>query len=253
MLEFIDFCGGYGKKDVLCDLSLALPNASLTCVIGENGCGKSTLLKGALGLLPSCRGTVLIDGAPLAQMKRRDVAVRLSYLPQERKMPDMTVLQTVLNGRFPHVKYPYRYSKKDKEIAWDAMRRMKVDALAEAFLSELSGGLRQKVYIAMALAQETDHILLDEPTAHLDVGHTIALMRELRALAASGKAVIAVLHDLPLALEYADRIIALHEGQLVFDGAPRELLKTDLPMRIFGASVQTVQAEGKTFYHMDVM
>lgn len=251
MLELKNICARYGKREVLHAVDACFAAGTFTCIVGANGSGKSTLLKTALGILDAQQGDVCLDGISLRQMERREIAKRISYLAQERKLPAMTVAELVLHGRFPYLRYPYRYGAKDHAAAQDAMRAMRIDSFSDRLLAELSGGMRQKAYIAMALAQNTDHILLDEPTSSLDIGHALALMRDLRALADAGKTVIAVMHDLPLALGGSDRILALEDGRVVFDGTPEAFVQADIAARLFGVSLCATQEKDGIYYRTE--
>ena len=199
MLELKNISAGYGSKNVLSDITVSFEKGKLTSIIGVNGCGKSTLIKAILGILPLSGGKVIIDGCDLQSMSRNEIAKRIAYLAQGKNTPDMTVEQMVLHGRFPYLSYPRRYRKTDHEFARKAMETVGILHLADKPLYELSGGMRQNAYIAMALAQNTDYILLDEPTTYLDIAHQLDLMRILRGLADRKKGIITVMHDLPLA------------------------------------------------------
>lgn len=187
MLEMKNICAGYGKKEILHNLSVPFGKGTLTSVIGTNGCGKSTLLKTMLGLVPCTLGQLSVDGKSLSLMKRTEIAKRIAYLAQGKSLPDMTVEQMVLHGRFPHLSYPRSYTKKDRAIAQAAVERTGIKESAAQPMAALSGGMRQNAYLAMALAQDTDYILLDEPTTYLDIGHQLGLMNMLRQLAETGK------------------------------------------------------------------
>jgi iron complex transport system ATP-binding protein len=204
MLEIKNVTAGYPGRPVLQDISLTVPRGAVTVIAGPNGCGKSTLLKALAGILPAA-GSVTLDGGELLTMSGRERARKVAFLPQNRQIPEITVKNLVLHGRFPYLSYPRRYRQQDREVARAAMERLGIAQLASEPLSTLSGGQRQRVYIAMALAQETEYILLDEPTTYLDMGSGFALMDILKELAEGGKGIVAVLHDLPLALEYAHR------------------------------------------------
>ena len=164
MIEIKNLSAGYGSKTVLGGVNAKFETGKLTSIVGVNGCGKSTLLKSILGILPPSDGEILLDGVPLTEMSRNAIAKRVAYLSQGMAVPDMTVGQLVIHGRFPYLSYPRRYSTADREIAREAMDAVGISELADSPLSSLSGGMRQNAYIAMALAQDTDHILLDEPT-----------------------------------------------------------------------------------------
>ncbi len=237
MIEIKNLTGGYGRTDVLHGIDITLERGKLTSVIGPNGSGKSTLLKTLIGILRSSGGEVLIDGARTTELSQKEIAKRVAYLPQGRRTPDMTVLSAVLHGRFPHLGYPRRYTERDREIAFAAMERAGVTELADRRLDTLSGGMRQSAYIAMALAQDTDYILLDEPTTHLDISHQLRLMVLLAGLAAEGRGIIAVMHDLPLALSYSDRVVVLDNGRVAADGTPDELVCGGAVKRVLGVEM----------------
>ena len=251
VIELKNICAGYGGEDVLKNVSLDLPEGKLTAIVGTNGSGKSTLLKAAVGILPLTAGEILLDQMPTAGLSRRDIAKKISYLAQGKSVPCMTVEQMVLHGRFPHLKYPRRYSKTDREISQNALRQMGIANLADRPLPLLSGGLRQKAYIAMALAQDTGHILLDEPTTYLDIMGQLELMKTLRALAAKGKGVVAVMHDLPLAFGCADRIVVLQNGGIAACDTPEKVCKSGLIRDIFGVELQYCPAENYYHYQYD--
>ena len=163
----------------------------------------------------------------------------------------MTVAQTVLHGRFAHLNYPRIYSSRDRAIADDCIQRMGLSHLADTPISELSGGIQQNVYIAMALAGCSDYILLDEPTTYLDVANKFQLMNTLKELSQAGKGVVAVLHDLTLAMQFADEIIVIDDGHLVAKDAPEKLFHSDIITRIFGVTVGRSLTENGYVYYLD--
>ena len=248
MLDVRGLTAGYGKKEVLHDLSVSLEAGKLTVIIGPNGCGKSTLLKAVLGLIPRAEGEVVLDGVPFSTLRRQEIARRIAYLAQGASIPDMIVEELVLRGRFPYLSYPRGYTQKDRDLARLAMERVGIAALAREPMSALSGGLRQTAYIAMALAQGTDSILLDEPTTYLDVAHQLALMKLLRQLSAEGRGITAVMHDLPLALNFADTVAVMAEGKIVMVGAPREIAASGVIGAVFG--VEVMQTDGEYWCRM---
>jgi iron complex transport system ATP-binding protein len=237
VIELNCISAGYGRKIVLQDVSANFEKGKLTGIIGVNGCGKSTLLKTVLGIVPMTSGDVTIDGVPLSGMNRNNIARRIAYLSQGKSTPDMTVEQLVLHGRFPHLSYPRRYTKQDYEIALEAMEQMGITEYAHSPLHTLSGGMRQNAYIAMALAQGTDYVLLDEPTTYLDIGHQLELMKILRKLADSGKGVVTVMHDLPMAFTFSDKIILISNGTVVCDSSPEKVYAQNVVDRFFGISL----------------
>lgn len=234
MLEIKNVTAGYGKQPVLNGVNATFEKRKLTSIIGVNGCGKSTLLKVMLGILPITDGIVEIDGRALSSLKRNEIAQRIAYLSQGKNTPDMTVMQMVLHGRFPYLSYPRRYTSRDREIAFSAMEKVGIADLAEKPLYSLSGGMRQNSYIAMTLAQDTDYILLDEPTTYLDIAHQLDLMRILRELADGGKGVITVMHDLPMAFSFSDKIILMNEGEILSGAAPEQIYQQNTIPQVFG-------------------
>lgn len=233
MLEIQGLTAGYPGRTVLRDVTFSVNTGSVTAIIGPNGSGKSTLLKTLCGILSPERGSIRLDGADLAALSAGERAKKVSYLAQGPRIPEMTVRQLVRHGRFPYLRYPRRYSREDLAIAEAAMSQMQLTELGDTPLAQLSGGQRQSAYIAMSLAQQTPVVLLDEPTAFQDVAHRIALMEQAAALAAAGKTVLLVLHDLSLALEYAHQVVVLSDGAVVTRGSPEAVFRSGWLDRVF--------------------
>ena len=198
MLEARNLSAGYPGRAVLAGVSLAARPGRVLALLGPNGCGKSTLLRTMAGLLPPLGGEVLLDGR--RDYSPRQAAQRVAYLPQSRTAPNITVRRLVLHGRFPYLSYPRRYGREDYEAVDRALAAADALDLADRPLPELSGGQRQKAYLAMALAQETEAILMDEPTTFLDIRHQLEVLALVRRLAEEGRGVVLALHDLCLAL-----------------------------------------------------
>lgn len=243
MLELKNVCAGYGKKQILKDIALSFSKSELVTIIGPNGSGKSTMLKTVMGILPLTSGEVYIDGESTNALSRRQVAVKIAYLSQGKNVPDMTVSQLCLHGRFPHLSYPRRYSERDREIVASALKELGISELADRPLSSLSGGMRQNAYIALSLAQDTDYILLDEPTSYLDISHQLELMRTMKKLVNGGKGVVAVLHDLPLAFAFSDRIAVIKDGTIITEGAPNEIYNNPIIHEVFGVELDYSEEE----------
>lgn len=248
MLELKNISSGYGKTKIIDDVSVAIEKGKLTVVLGVNGCGKSTLLKASVGILPLFCGKIIIDGQDIGTMSRNDVAKRVSYLAQGISTPDMTVEQMVLHGRFPYLSYPRRYTQSDKDIAQKAMDAVNILEFSYRHLSTLSGGMRQTAYIAMALAQDTDYILLDEPTTHLDVSNRFKIMNLLKNLAQKGKGVVCVLHDIELALKYSDSIILMQNGKLIASGDATQESLINKIADAFNVSITMINNNDKIHY-----
>lgn len=249
LIELRNLSAGHAGRPVLTDISLAFPPGQITVLAGPNGCGKTTLLRTALGLQPPLAGQVLYDGRPAADLTAREIARCAAYLPQSRTVPGITGRALVLHGRFPWLDWPRRYRPADYAAVQAALEKADAAALADRPLPELSGGERQKLYLAMALAQDTPTVFLDEPTTGLDIRHQLALPDTARALAAEGKAVVAVLHDLCLALRCADTLAVFADGQLQAAGPPADVLQSGTLQAVFGVTVCKVDTpDGPRYY-----
>ena len=250
MIELESLCAGYPGRAVLKDVSLCFPAGRVVILVGPNGSGKSTLLRTALGLQPKTGGRVLLDGIPIEALTARQTALKAAYLPQSRAVPNITARRMVLHGRFPHLSFPRRYRAEDYRAAERALAWAGAEDIADRPMQELSGGQRQKVYLAMALAQETETVFMDEPTTYLDVRHQIEVMAVARRLAQDGKAVVLVLHDLCLAMRFADEIAVLSNGGLAYQGTPEAVYQDGVLTRVFGAALERVETEtGWRYYY----
>ncbi|HZO98034.1 MAG TPA: ABC transporter ATP-binding protein [Gaiellaceae bacterium] len=240
-----DACVSLGGRRVVDRATLVVEAGEWVTLIGPNGAGKSTLLRAIAGLLPF-GGSIELDGAPVRRLKRREVARRLAFVPQSPLLPpDLTVREYVLLGRTPHIGQLGAESARDAAAAARALGRLELDALAARPLRTLSGGERQRAVLARALAQEAPLLLLDEPTTALDVGRqqqALELVAELRA--GSALTVLSAMHELTLALQYADRIVLLSEGRIVAAGAPEEVATEELISTHYRADVR-VLADGE--------
>ena len=251
MVEIRNITSGYPGKPVLEDLSLTIPRGKVTVLLGPNGCGKSTLLKTICGILTARNGQVLMEGEDILTLPRQELARKTAYLAQSRQVPDITVGRLVLHGRFPHLGYPRRYRKRDYILADEAMKTMGILELKELPVSALSGGQRQKVYIAMALAQDTPVILLDEPTTYLDISHQLKLMEQARELTRRGKTVVMILHDLPHAFRTADHIVLMKDGAVAAEGNPEAIYRSGEVGRVFGVDLRRVETEAGWRYYCE--
>lgn len=233
VIEFQSVSAGYGKKQALDQIAVTFRRGCISLLVGPNGCGKSTLLKTADALLKPWSGRVLVDGTPLDKLTHKQLAQKVAYLPQSRSVGSITVRQLVLHGRFPYLGYPRRYRQEDIRAVEQAMEWVGIGELSGRMLPELSGGERQKAYLAMALAQGTNCILLDEPTTYLDISHQLELMALSRRLRDAGKAVVMVLHDLNLALRWGDQITLMQQGRVLDTGTPDQLCSRGEIERVF--------------------
>jgi iron complex transport system ATP-binding protein len=231
-----------GERPVLDGASLALGFGEVLVLAGRNGAGKTTLLRIATGLAAPSAGRVELEGRSLAQLTRAEIARSVALVPQDTQVPfPFSALEIVLMGRAPHLRAFGFESREDRRIAGACMERLGIAGLAARGIDELSGGERQLVSIARALAQEPRVLLLDEPSAHLDLAHRLALEALLRDLAREGKAALLVSHDLAGAARVADRIALLASGRVLASGAPRDVLRAELMREAFGVEALLVE------------
>ena len=234
---------GYDGADIISGLSLDVPNARVTSIIGPNGCGKSTLLRGLGRLLSPRAGEVLLDGTPLREHSTRHIATRISVLPQTPTAPSgLTVADLVSRGRHPRQKWYQQFSTSDESIVESALAATDILGLADTPLEDLSGGQRQRAWISMTLAQETGILLLDEPTTYLDLAHQVDVLELVRRLNREhGRTVVMVLHDISLAARYSDHIVAMKSGAIVAQGTPAEVITPERLLDVFGLEAHVVQ------------
>lgn len=250
MIELKRLTVGFPGRKVLEDVDLTFRPGEVTVLLGPNGSGKTTLMRTVLGLLPALGGEVLVDGIPAAELSLKEKALKMAYLAQFRSVPNITAERMVLHGRFPHLSYPRRCRPEDRACVREAMERAGVTEFAGRSLGELSGGQRQRVYLAMALAQDTPYVFFDEPTTYLDVKRQLEVMEMARALAARGKGVVLVIHDLCLALRTADRLAVLDGGKIRCCGTPQEIFAGGVLDEVFGVHVRCLDTEqGLRYYY----
>ena len=226
----------YDDLAVVNELSLAIPLRQITALIGANGSGKSTLLKGLSRMMAPRGGAVYLDGQAIHRLPTRQVARQLAVLPQRPEAPDgISVRELVALGRFPHQGFLGAFSAEDDAKIEAALRITGMSELAQAVLGELSGGQRQLAWIAMALAQDTELLLLDEPTTFLDMAHQFEVLEVLQRLhATERRTIVMVLHDVNQAARYAHCMVALVAGRIVACGAPHEIVAPAVLAEVFG-------------------
>jgi iron complex transport system ATP-binding protein len=226
----------YGDRLALHDVDLEVPVGEFLALTGPNGSGKTTLMRAVLGFLDPAEGTVEVFGRTVGALSVRERARQVAWVPQEESLRDQVLLRDyVLYGRFPHQGRMDGESDADRKLADRILNEVGLSDRARDGVLSLSGGERQRAVLGRALAQETPILLLDEPTAHLDIGHQLDLLSRVRALSRSrGVTVVAALHDLNLAARFADRIVVLSRGRRVADGAPGQVLSEDLLARVWG-------------------
>lgn len=226
----------YEGKVVIESLDLAIPTGKITILVGPNGCGKSTLLKGLGRLLKPKQGVVYLGSESIAKLSTKAIAKRLGLLPQGPTAPEgLTVRDLVAQGRYPHQGWLQQWSPEDeKQVNW-ALSITQMQEFAHCALDNLSGGQRQRAWIAMALAQDTDILLLDEPTTYLDLAHQIEVLDLLHDLnQQQGKTIVMVLHDLNQACRFGDYLVAIKGGTVYDQGHPEQVMTKTMVQNVFG-------------------
>jgi len=226
----------YNSTPAIRDLNFIVPPGKMTALVGANGCGKSTLLRGLARLLKPSGGTVYLDGTAIFKQPSKTVAQQLGILPQHPSAPEgLTVRELVSQGRYPYQNWWQARSREDESKIESALALCRMSELAERPLDSLSGGQRQRAWIAMALAQDTEILLLDEPTTFLDLAHQVEVLDLLSELHDSQeRTIVMVLHDLNLACRYADCLVAIQNGQIYTQGPPEQVMTAEMVRDVFG-------------------
>ncbi len=221
-------------RPVLCNVNVGINAGDCVSIIGPNGAGKSTLMAGLLGLLPADTGTVILDGSPIRQLPRREIARRIAYVPQIHEgYLGFRVRDVLESARYAHVDALSALSTDDHRAVAEAAAATHIEPLLDRTVDTLSGGERQKVWIAAALVQQSPTLFLDEPTNALDPAHQAELIRLMRQLHAAGKTLLVICHDLNLPIALGGRIIAIRDRTVAFDGPVDSLLDVSLLQRVF--------------------
>ncbi|GCD11972.1 heme ABC transporter ATP-binding protein [Clostridium tagluense] len=238
MIEINNVCFSF-EKEVLKDINVNIESGKFYTILGPNGSGKTTLLRILSKSLPMEKGEIFIDEVDLTQIKPKVLAKEMAVVPQSTEIEfDFSVQDIVLMGRTPHISRFCSESEKDIKIAMNAMKITNTWELRNKSINALSGGEKQRVVVARAIAQETGIILLDEPISHLDIHHQIEIMNQLKELNQNKNiTIIAVLHDLNLAAAYCDHMILMHNCGVYKDGIPEEVLTEDIIKKVYGLDV----------------
>ena len=232
----------YDGTPIIRNLDLAIPDGQITVLIGSNGCGKSTLLRGLARLLKPTVGHVYLDGSSIFKLPSKQVAQQLGILSQGSVAPEgFTVRTLVSQGRYPYQNWLQQWTSEDDRLVESALAITGMTELAERSLDTLSGGQRQRAWIAMALAQDTEILLLDEPTTYLDLAHQIEVLDLLYELnREGGRTIVMVLHELNQACRYADYLVAIREGRVFACGHPTEVMTEAMVCEVFGLDCRIV-------------
>jgi iron complex transport system ATP-binding protein len=227
----------YWRSPVVEDMTLEIKPGQILGLVGPNGCGKSTLIKAMSRVIASQSGSILINGRNIADIKRIELARLIGVVPQIPLLPStFNSFEIVLMGRNPHLGLLQHEGKKDIDIAWQAMEKTSTQHLARRRIGQLSGGEIQSVIIARALAQQTQAILLDEPTANLDIGRQIEVLDLIKALCCKDSlTVVIALHELNLAAQYCDRLVLIDKGKIYCQGKPAEVITEDNIKQVYGS------------------
>ena len=246
MIDLREVTVELGGHPVVRGVDVSVADGEWVALIGPNGAGKTTLLR-AVARLVSFTGEVVLDGRAVGELSRSELARLVAVVPQEPSTPPwMTVAEYVLLGRTPHLGPLAKEGARDRDAAARALGRLDLVPFAGRRLGTLSGGEKQRVVVARALAQEARIVLLDEPTAALDIGHQQQALDLLDGLRAeSGLTLVAAMHDLTLAAQYADRMVLLDAGRVSAEGRPHEVLTEALIAEHYGASIQVITVDGR--------
>lgn len=241
----------YNGKRVLRNLDLSIRAGEFLGVVGPNGSGKTTLLKNMGGVLNPDNGLIYLDEEDLSSLPIKEVATKIAALQQETTVGfDFTVREVVEMGRFPHLDRFERHTDDDTQAVNKAIEVTELGKFCDRPVTQLSGGEKQRVFLALALAQEPDLLLLDEPTASLDINYQVKIMKTVKELSSEGLTVVAAIHDLNLAAQYADRVALLSGGRIEVLGSPREVLTGDNIAETFGVEVEVEDSDLKGSIHI---
>lgn len=249
MLEFLNVSVSVSKTPILKDISVKFNEGEITSIIGPNGCGKTTLLQTLNGVSTVTAGKIIIDNEDYLALPIRQRAKRLSFMPQFREnAPCISVEGLVEHGRFPYMGFSRKMSSEDREAVEHALMYAQISQYKSCMVNELSGGLCQRVYLAMQLAQNSPYMVMDEPMNYLDFPSQRQMYGLIRRLKDDGKTVILVLHDLNQALQISDKIVVMQDRKLVCCKTPEECIKSGIIKQVFQCFINSIEVDGANQY-----
>ncbi len=247
MLKFVNVSASYNGRTVLDNINLEFSKNQITSIIGPNGCGKSTLVNCIIHQIDHMEGEIMMDELPLTSMSNKERAKRLAVFPQIRQIPTITAKTLTEHGRFPHQGFLRRQSELDKMIVEEAMKFTNTECFSSTNVSILSGGERQRAFFSMCLAQDSEYIILDEPTTYMDISHQFELLSLIKRLRAKGKTIILILHDIPQALQISDSIVLMEEGRVVSHCPAFRYLENHLIEEVFKIKLKIFKEDGEIY------
>ncbi len=246
MLQVENLSFSYKKAPALSNISFSAEKGDFVCFIGPNGAGKSTLLKCILNILKPQGEYILLNGAPVQNTPAKQLATQMAYIPQHHTLAfSFSALEVVLMGRTAHLPAPASPSKKDEQLALDALEQLSATHLASRAFQTLSGGEQQLVLIARALAQQAPILVMDEPTANLDFGNQYMVMDTIYKLSQSGYLILLSTHTPEHALQYASKVVALQNGTVFFNGTPQECITSESLSALYGTPISIATVQGQ--------
>ncbi|MCI9062189.1 MULTISPECIES: ABC transporter ATP-binding protein [Romboutsia] len=233
----------YGNLDIVKDLNLDIPKGKITTIIGSNGCGKSTILKTIARIIQAKSGDIFVNNINIKERSPKDLAKVMAVLPQSPQAPSgLTVEELIAYGRFPHQKGFGKMRKEDEDIVTWALKSTGIEEFRDRPIEALSGGQRQRAWIAMALAQQTEILILDEPTTYLDLAHQLEILKLLEELnKKQGTTIVMVIHELNNAARFADNMIGVKKGQVVCQGTAHEVMTKENLKELFNIDAEIVE------------
>ena len=249
MLEFRNVSVSCQHMPILNDISLTFRDGEITTILGPNGCGKTTLVQCLNGASTVTAGQIFLNGQDFLKISPKERAREISLLPQVRTIiPAIPVKMLVEHGRFPYLGFSRRKSKEDTEIVNRAMEFTHISQYADQYVDTLSGGIRQRVFFAMVLAQDCDYIVLDEPTTYLDIRYQIEILQLVKKLNQEfGITIIMVLHDINQAIAYSDNVIGMKDGKVLVEGDPEEVITEESIRELYGIELGVTRVDGRKF------